>query len=405
MAPLGAQQAAGAGEFRVLPVRGNIYLITGAGRNITASVGKDGVLLVDSGSAALAEKTLAVVRDLTRRVTSSPMPAKSCVGMAQGCQWWSSSELLPTTASPRAPRPIGFIVNTSDDPAAVGGNAVIAAAGRTFGVRNIDSTSPGASIVAHENATLRLSRAGQDKLLASESYAGRDKKLNFFNGEGVVVTHPDSAHTDGDSVVYFRGSDVLAVGDVINMTSYPVIDTARGGTVNGLIEALNWILDVCVVEHMMEGGTIVVPAQGRLMDAADVAYYRDMVTIMRDRIREMTRRGMTLDQIKAARPTRDYDGRYGKNAQWTPAMFVEAIHRTLTPKAPRTSMRRFLHRVRGRRRAGFDSARGATGPAGRARARRAWPGRPAAERPRAGAVRSHRATGCRSSPTTGATGC
>jgi glyoxylase-like metal-dependent hydrolase (beta-lactamase superfamily II) len=289
-------------------------------------------MLVDSGPANLAEKTLAVVRDLARRVTSSPMPARSCVGMAQGCQWWSSSELLPTTASPRAPRPIGFIINTSDDPDDVGGNAVIGAAGRTFGVRNIDNTSPGASVVAHENAVLRLSRSGQDKLVASESYAGRDKKLNFFNGEGVVVTHPDSAHTDGDSIVYFRGSDVLAVGDVVNMTNYPVIDTARGGTVNGLVEALNWILDVCVVEHMMEGGTIVVPGHGRLMDTADVAYYRDMVTIMRDRVREMSKRGMTLEQIKAARPTRDYDGRYGKNPQWTPAMFVEAIYKTL-PKA------------------------------------------------------------------------
>ena len=330
--PLGAQAAGGSGEFRVLPVRGNIYVITGAGKNITASVGKDGVMLVDSGPANLAEKTLAVVRDLARLVTSSPMPARSCVGMAQGCQWWSSSELLPTTASPRAPRPIGFIINTSDDPDDVGGNAVIGAAGRTFGVRNIDNTSPGASVVAHENAVLRLSRSGQDKLVASESYAGRDKKLNFFNGEGVVVTHPDSAHTDGDSIVYFRGSDVLAVGDVVNMTNYPVIDTARGGTVNGLVEALNWILDVCVVEHMMEGGTIVVPGHGRLMDTADVAYYRDMVTIMRDRVREMSKRGMTLEQIKAARPTRDYDGRYGKNPQWTPAMFVEAIYKTL-PKA------------------------------------------------------------------------
>jgi len=332
VAPLGAQQAGGTGEFRVLPVRGNIYLIAGAGANITASVGKDGVMLVDSGSAAMAEKTLAVVRDLARRVTAAPMPAKSCVGVVQGCQWWSSSELLPTTTSPRAPRPIGFIINTSDDPDDVGGNAVIGAAGRTFGVRNIDNTLPGASIVQHENATLRLSRNGQDKLIASESYASRDKKLNFFNGEGVVVTHPESAHTDGDSLVYFRGSDVLAAGDVINMTNYPVIDTARGGTINGLVETLNWILDVCVVEHMMEGGTIVVPGHGRLMDTADVAYYRDMLTIMRDRIREMRKRGMTLDQIKAARPTRDYDGRYGKNPQWTPAMFVEAIYRTLTPK-------------------------------------------------------------------------
>jgi len=332
VAPLGAQQASAAGEYRVLPVRGNIYLLTGAGKNIAVSVGKDGVMLVDSGSAAMAEKTLAVVRDLARRVTASTMPARSCIGMVQGCQWWSSSELLPTTTSPRAPRPIGFIINTSDDPDDVGGNAVIGAAGRTFGVRNIDNTNPGASVVAHENATLRLSRSGQDKLVASESYAGRDKKLNFFNGEGVVITHPDAAHTDGDSIVYFRGSDVLAVGDVINMTNYPVIDTARGGTINGLVETLNWILDVCVVEHMMEGGTIVVPGHGRLMDTADVAYYRDMLTIMRDRIRELARRGMTLDQIKAARPTRDYDGRYGKNPQWTPAMFVEAIYRTLTPK-------------------------------------------------------------------------
>jgi len=331
--PVHAQQspspAAGAGQLRVLPVRGNIFLLSGAGANITVSVGKDGVLLVDSGSAAMADKTLAVLRDLSRRVTAAPMPLKSCVGVVQGCPWWSSSELLPTTTSPGAPRPISFIINTSDDPNDVGGNAVIGAAGRTYGVRNLDNSIPGAAVVAHENAALRLSASNQSKLVPSESYGGRDHKLNFFNGEGVVITHPDSAHTDGDSLVYFRGSDVLSVGDVINMTSFPVIDTDRGGTVNGLIDALNWILDVCVVEHMMEGGTIIVPGHGRLIDTADAAYYRDMVTIMRDRVRELRKRGMTLDQIKAARPTRDYDGRFGKNPQWTPAMFVEAIYKTL----------------------------------------------------------------------------
>ena len=143
VAPVRAQQApsgGAAGELRVLPVRGNIYLISGAGANITASVGKDGVMLVDSGPPRMAEKTLAVVRDLSRRVTAAPMPLKSCVGVTQGCQWWSSSELLPTTASPRAPRPIGGIINTSDDPDDIGGNAVIGAAGRTYGVRNIDNT-------------------------------------------------------------------------------------------------------------------------------------------------------------------------------------------------------------------------------------------------------------------------
>jgi cyclase len=331
--PVRAQQPGTTSELRVLPVRGNIFLIAGAGANITASVGKDGVMLVDSGSAAMAEKTLAVVRDLSRRVTASPMPLKSCIGVVHGCQWWNSSELLPTTASPPPPRPISYIINTSDDPEDVGGNAVIGAAGRSYGVRNLDNSIPTAAVVAHENVALRLSRADQSKLAPSESYGGREKKLNFFNGEGVVITHPDSAHTDGDSLVYFRGSDVLAAGDVIDLTGYPVIDTARGGTINGLIEALNWVLDVCVVEHMMEGGTIVVPGHGRLMDTADVAYYRDMVTIMRDRVRELRRRGLTLDQIKAARPTRDYDGLYGKNPRWTPAQFVEAIYRTL-PKAP-----------------------------------------------------------------------
>ena len=317
---------------RVLPLRGNVFVLTAAGSNIVASVGKDGVLLVDAGPAEMADKLLAAVRGLSRRVTAAPMPLKSCVGTAQGCQWWSSSELLPTTSGTRAPRPIIGIVNTSDDGDHVGGNALIAAAGRTFGVRNIDNTMPGAWVVAHENVSLRLTRAEQQSLVANETYFGPEKKLNFINGEGVVVTHPASAHTDGDSMVYFRGSDVLAAGDILDMTRYPVIDLARGGSIDGVVGALNWILDVAVVEHMMEGGTLVVPGHGRMTDAADVAYYRDMVTIMRDRVREMIRRGLTLEKIKAARLTRDYDGRFGKSPSWTPDMFVEAIYRSLTAK-------------------------------------------------------------------------
>jgi len=129
-------------ELRVLPLRGNIYVVLGAGPNIVASVGKDGVLLVDSGPADMAERVLGAVRDLSRRVTAAPMPLRSCVGVSQGCQWWGSSELLPTTAGTRTPRPIVGIVNTSDDPDHVGGNAIIAAAGRTYGVRNIDNTVP-----------------------------------------------------------------------------------------------------------------------------------------------------------------------------------------------------------------------------------------------------------------------
>jgi glyoxylase-like metal-dependent hydrolase (beta-lactamase superfamily II) len=325
-------QAPLAGDIRVLPIRGNIYLLSGAGGNIVASVGKDGVLLVDAGSAEMADKLLETVRTLSRTVTASPAPQKSCVGVAQGCQWWGSSELLPTTAGPRTPRPIIGIVNTSDDPDHVGGNAVLSAAGRAYGVRNIDNTAPGAYVVAHENVTLRLSKGEQTSLVASETYFGSEKKLNFVNGEAVIITHPESAHTDGDSIVYFRGSEVVVAGDLLDMTKYPVIDLERGGSIQGVVDALNWILDVAVVEHMMEGGTLVVPGHGRMTDAADVAYYRDMVTIMRDRVREMTSRGMTLQQIKAARPTRDYDGRFGKSTSWTPDMFVEAVYRSLNPK-------------------------------------------------------------------------
>jgi cyclase len=332
--PVVAQQrpaaAAASGEIKILPLRGNIYVLTVAGGNITASVGKDGVLLVDAGPAAMADKVVAAVRDLSRRVTSSVAPIKPCVGIVQGCPWWSSSELLPTTVGPPAPRPISGVVNTSDDADHIGGNAALSAAGRVYGVRNIDGTAPGAWIMSHENVSARLTKANQSALVANETYFGPDKKLNFFNGEGVVILHPESAHTDGDSMVYFRGSDVLAAGDILNMTQYPVIDLARGGSIDGLVAALNSILDLAVVEHMMEGGTLIVPGHGRMTDAADVAYYRDMVTIVRDRVREMIKRKMTLEQIKAARLTRDYDGRFGKNPSWTPAMFVEAVYRSLT---------------------------------------------------------------------------
>ena len=325
--PVQAQGAAG--QIRLLPLRGNVYVLTGAGGNITASVGKDGVLLVNTGAPTESEKVLAAVKELSRRVTGSPTIARSCVGVTEGCNWWSSSEFLPTTAGPRAPRPISGIIYTSDDAHNTGGSEMISAAGRTYGVRNIDGSAPGAWIVAHENMTLRTPKPGESTVLASESYSGTEKKLNFFNGEAVIVTHPPAAHSDGDSMAYFRGSEVLAVGDVMDMSSYPVIDVEKGGSIQGMVNALNWILDVAVVEHMMEGGTLVVPGRGRMADSADVAYYRDMLTIFRDRVRAMVKKGMTLDQIKAARPTRDYDARWGKNAAWTPAMFVEAIHKTL----------------------------------------------------------------------------
>jgi glyoxylase-like metal-dependent hydrolase (beta-lactamase superfamily II) len=325
----GLQQPSAAGEIRVLPLRGNIFLLTGAGANIVVSVGRDGVMLVDTGAAAMSAKVLATVRELSRQATSAGVRQQSCVGLVH-CRWWDSTTFMSTVAAPPPARPIVGVVNTSFDADHIGGNAAIMEAGKAYGAR----AGEGAWIIAHENAPKRATpSSAPSSALPSETYFGTDKKLNFINGEGVVVWHRPASHTDGDSVVQFRGSEVLAVGDILNMTSYPVIDIERGGSIQGVVDSLNWILDIAVVEHMMEGGTLIVPGHGRVTDSADVAYYRDMVTIMRDRVREMIRRGMTLPQIQAARLTKDYDPRFGRNPAWTPQMFIEAIFRSLDRNA------------------------------------------------------------------------
>ena len=162
-----------------------------------------------------------------------------------------------------------------------------------------------------------------------DTYNSRFKDLHF-NGEAIFVYHEPRAHTDGDSIVLFRGSDVLAVGDIFSPDSFPFLDLERGGSLQGEIDALNHILELTVPAHTQEGGTYVVPGHGRLCDEADVVEYRDMVVIVRDRIRDMMSRKMTLEQIKAAQPTLDYDGRYSSPGGFvTPEAFVEAVYRSL----------------------------------------------------------------------------
>ena len=332
-----AQQPAAAG-VRVLPIRGHLHMIQGAGANIVASVGRDGVLLVDSGLAQNAEQIVAAIGQLQRDLDlREPAP-------------FFGAETRSSVASRNIeapPKPIRYILNTHAHPENVGGNEKLRLAGRTFTggnvAGNIADAAEGAAILAHENVARRMAtpgtgeQAARPDALPTDTYFNDVMKMShFFNGEGVQLVHQPNAHTDGDSLVFFRGTDVIAAGDLYSTVTYPVIDRQHGGTINGVVDGLNRILAMSMAEFRTEGGTLIVPGQGRLSDSADVAYYRDMVTIIRDRVKAMIDKGMTLDQVKASKPTADYDPRYGATSgRWTTDMFVEAVYSTLGGKPAR----------------------------------------------------------------------
>jgi glyoxylase-like metal-dependent hydrolase (beta-lactamase superfamily II) len=301
----GAQQTQNfdAVQEEVVPVRGNVYMLVGAGGNTTVMAGEDGVMVVDTQFAPLSTKILNAIRTISDK-------------------------------------PIRHVVNTHMHADHIGGNEAIAKAGRTRAGGNVvgdigaDATAT-AKIIAHENVLLRLSMPapGQAKVpfgaLPTETYVGRKREMRF-NGEAVQIMHQPKAHTDGDSLVFFRSTDVIATGDLFTTVMYPFIDEANGGTIDGYIDALNAIVDLAVFNNVNEGGTMIIPGHGRLCDKQDVIEYRNMATIVRDRIKEYVRRGMSLEQVKAARPTLDFDPRYGtSNGFWTPDQFIEVIYKQM----------------------------------------------------------------------------
>ena len=327
-------QAPPSGEVEVLPVRGNVYALFGAGANIVVSVGNDGVLIVDAGRAEMSDKVIAAVQRLQREwtVRNEPKP------LGFGAETRSSVAERHITAPPK---PIRYILNTSADPDHVGGNEKLRKAGHTFTggnvAGNIADATEGAAILAHENVLSRMaqgegpSAVPADALPTDAYFVDFYKLSHYFNGEGIQLFHMPKAHTDGDSIVHFRGTDVIAMGDLMSTGSYPVIDVAKGGTINGLLEGLNRVLDMSIAEFRLEGGTLMVPGHGRLIDSADVAYYRDMLTIIRDRVEDLIKKGRTLEQVKAANVSGDYDTEYGSTTgPWTTANFIEAVYKTLS---------------------------------------------------------------------------
>jgi cyclase len=288
----------------VLPVQGTVSMITVAGTNVTVQVGKNGVVLVDAPPAEAVQAVMTEVRKLTDK-------------------------------------PVRYIVNTNADADHVGGNAALVSAvvgrdvrGAPMGsLTGLGATLGRPAIIAHTNVLGRMSKAVPALPAASlPTTEYFQPSMDFFNGEAIVLSHQEG-HTDGDSLVFMRRSDVIVTGDLFTPGRYPAIDVARGGSVQGLVRALTEILALAVPEAFAEGGTKIIPGHGRVGEETDVAEFRDMVVIVRDRVQDLIVKKMTLDQIKTAKPSRDYDAEYGASLA-DADRFVESIYRSLTSAKP-----------------------------------------------------------------------
>lgn len=313
------------------PVRESVWMLVGAGANITASVGPDGVFLVNSGDAGASDRILAAISDLQNQLNSFGF-----LDVEQPDRGGAETRSRMPVNSHPPPKPIRYIVNSNPLSHNVGGNEALAAMGVTYTGGNVAGTitdsSEGAAILAHENVLVRMVSDGAPfGALPTETYFIPEYKLStFFNGEGIRLIHIANATTDADTVVYFRGSDVIAAGDIFSMDTFPVIDVDRGGHINGVLDGLNYILKLAIPEFRTEGGTMVIPGTGRLADSADVGYYRDMLTIIRDQVQHYIDQGMSKDEVFRLRPTFGYEGRFGSDTgPWTTEMFIEAVYRSL----------------------------------------------------------------------------
>jgi glyoxylase-like metal-dependent hydrolase (beta-lactamase superfamily II) len=270
-----------------LHVAGQVWLVAAGGYNAAVQIGAEGVLVVNPGPQDVAD---AVLEEIAR--------------------------IAPD-------KRIRVIVDTDDLARHIGGNAKLASGPAPRAQR--------AAVIAHENASLRIATAGLSDMHSPTDTFFRGTRELHFNGEPIEIVHVPNATSDGDVLVFFRESDVVVAGGVIEDLTYPVIRLEDGGSVNGTLAALNRILDMTIAEWRAQGGTMVIPNRGRIYDEGDVAEYRDMVTIVRDRVQDAIGKGNTLEQVQAARLARDYDGRYGAAAgPATADAFVATVYRSLS---------------------------------------------------------------------------
>ncbi|HXN09863.1 MAG TPA: MBL fold metallo-hydrolase [Steroidobacteraceae bacterium] len=282
-----------AGVVHAWHVQGRVYMLVGAGPNITVQVGDEALFVVDAGRAEYTDAVLAAIRQLSGR-------------------------------------PVQYVIDTSGDPDHVGGNLAISKAGfANSGQRNEPTV---AGIVAQLNVLQRMDDAKSPPgSTPTDTYDGQ---WALYNDEAVLLTHAPAAHSDGDSYVFFRSSDVISTGELFNPATYPVIERDRGGSLEGILSALTDMIGIMVPRQNEEGGTYLIPAHGAVCDRTAIVNYRDALTIIRARIRYEVAKGMTLEQVLASRPSFDYDGIYGSDSEpWTTRMFLEAVYREVASDA------------------------------------------------------------------------
>ena len=298
-------------EIETLHVAGNVYMLVGAGGNMALSVGDDGILLVDSQLSPLTDAILAAIAELSEHEVS-------------------------------------FVINTH------------AHADRSGGNENLRRR--GATIIAHENVRTQLASGSPDDrtpdpddrippapadALPTVTFA--ERLTLHFNGEDIDIIAAPPGHTNGDSFVFFRGSNVLHMGDTLVTGGFPVVDRSLGGSVQGIIEGLNLGLELAIAAPGFLSGegnkpgswpppsgqeevtdTIIVPGHGRLYDQGDLVQYRDMVNIIRDRVADLVQRGMSFEQVAAADPTLGWNRWYGSDTPpYTTERFLLALYAEL----------------------------------------------------------------------------